>query len=431
MFGVWLNGSHRTDPAAKWTTENGVLIGVVLVSALFGVAYLIRRRAWALLSFVGISALVWLVLTDYGKTWADAKLLVLASPVAVLLAVLGAASLMQLGRRVEGALLLGVLAGAILFSDAFQYHDTNLLPTDRYEELVDIGERYAGTGPTLTPDFDEYALYALRDMTPDGPGFAFKNERLLVLRDGTFPALGYSYDLDRLPEQAVPEYPMIVARRTPEQSSPPTGYRHVYAGRWYDVFRREPDHPRVVEHAPASNTLSAGGFVRCRDIRRLASEARDRGGELRAQPRQIEAIVDPRSSDHNFPDGPDGVLLTGSGELRGSFEVSRAGTYRLWLKGYFTRAVDISVDGKPIGSVSHQSGSLGYYAAPLETRLEAGEHSFVLDRGGGGLGPADNGASQLYAVVIDRPSRPAPMTLEPGGYRALCDRQVDWVEVLS
>jgi hypothetical protein len=431
MFGVWLNGSHRTDPSAKWTTENGVLIGVVVVAVLFGVAFVVRRRAWALLSFAGLSALVWLVLTAYGKTWADAKLLVLISPVAVLLAVLGAASLLELGRRAEGAALLAILAGAILLSNAFQYHDTNLLPTDRYEELLHIGERYAGTGPTLTPDFDEYALYALREMTPDGPGFAYKNERLLVLRDGTFPALGYSYDLDRLPEWAVPEYPMIVARRTPEQSSPPTGYRHVYAGRWYDVFKRERDRPQVVEHAPASNTLSAGGFVGCKDIRRLAGVARKHHGELRAQPRQIEAIVDPRSSEHTFPDSPEGVLLTGSGHLRGSFEVSRSGTYRLWLKGYFTREVDISVDSRPIGSVSNQSGSLGYYSAPLETRLEAGRHSFLLERGGTGLGPADNGAAQLYAVVIDRPSQPAAVTLAPDRFKSLCTRQVDWVEVLS
>jgi len=113
MFGVWLNGSHRTDPAAKWTTENRVLIGVVAVSALFGVIFLIRRRAWALLSFVALSALVWVVLTDYGKTWADAKLLVLASPVAVLLAVIGAGGLLQGqgGRRAVGAALLGCPAG--------------------------------------------------------------------------------------------------------------------------------------------------------------------------------------------------------------------------------------------------------------------------------------------------------------------------------
>lgn len=431
MFGVWLNGSHRTDPAAQWSTENGVLIGAVIVASLLGIAFLWRRRAWALLSFVGLSALVWAVLTDYGKTWADAKLLVIASPVAVLLAVIGAASLMEVGRRIEGSLLLAVLAGAILLSDAFEYHDTNLLPTDRYEELVHIGDRFAGAGPTLTPDFDEFALYALREMTPDGPGFAFKNEKLLVLHDGSFPALGYSYDLDRLPPWNVPKYPMIVARRTPEQSWPPSGYRRVYAGRWYDVFERERERPRVLEHFAASNTLSAGGFVACNEVKRIAGVARRHGGELRARPRQIDAIVDPRASKHTFPAGPESVILTGSGRLQGKFEVPRRGTYRIWLKGYFTRAVDISIDGTPIESVSHESGGIGNYSHPLSARLEAGEHSFVLELGDGGLGPADNGASELYAVVIDRPTQPPPVTVAPARYRALCGRQVDWIEALS
>jgi hypothetical protein len=431
MLGVWLNGSHRTDPAPKWKTENWILIGVVAAAALLGLAFLIRRARWGLLAFAALSALVWVVLTDYGKIWADAKLLVIASPVAVLLAVLGAAGLLEAGRRIEGALLLGVVAGAILVSDAFQYHDTNLLPTDRYTELLEIGERFRGAGPTLTPDFDEYGLYALRDMTPDGPGFAFKNERLLVLHDGSFPALGYSYDLDRLPPRVVSEYPMIVMRRTPEQSLPPSGYRRVYAGRWYDVWRRQSNAPRVLEHFAAFNTLSAGGFVPCPEVKRLARIAARRGGELRAPLRQIEAIVDPASAKHTFPPAAEGVPLSGQGSLRGTFDVARDSRYRVWLKGDLTRTVHISIDGKPVGSVSHQSGSIGSYSAPLTTRLARGRHTFVLKRGGGGLGPADNGASRLFAVVFDRPPRVDPLTVRPERYHSLCGRQVDWVEAVS
>jgi len=123
--------------------------------------------------------------------------------------------------------------------------------------------------------------------------------------------------------------------------------------------------------------------------------------------------------------------LIGSGELRGSFEVGSAATYRVWLKGYFTREVKISIDGRPVGSVSHQSGSLGYYTAPLDVRLASGRHTFRLERGGNGLGPADNGASQLYAVVIDSARRSSTLTVAPDRYRMLCGRQVDWVEVLG
>jgi hypothetical protein len=433
MLGIWLTGSHRTDPPANWSTETWVLIGVAGIAALLGLAFLIRNRRWALLAFVGGCAVVWVVLTAYGKTWADAKLLVITSPVVVLVAVIGAGGLVEAGRRIEGVLLAAVLALGILASDAYQYRETNLLPTDRYEELVEIGERFAGSGPTLTPDFDEYALYALREMTPDGPGFAFKNERLLVFPDGTFPALGFSYDLDRFLTETVRAYPMIVLRKTPEQSMPPSGYRRVFEGRWYDVWRREADPPGLIEHFPVTHPLSAGGPVPCPEVRRLAGMARRRGGALRAPPRRIEAILDPANSPHspNFAVGGDGLVLAGAGTVRGNFELPKGGEFWLWLRGDFTRPTRIYVDGRLVGEVTHESGGIGNYAAPLRVRLDAGRHDFLLRRDGAGLGPATGGGSHISAVILTKARQPAPVTVPPERWRSLCRRQVDWVEALS
>ena len=61
----------------------------------------------------------------------------------------------------------------MLASDLIQYHDTDLAPTARYDELARINSRFAGRGPTLFTDFDEYALYELRDMDIGGLDFIY------------------------------------------------------------------------------------------------------------------------------------------------------------------------------------------------------------------------------------------------------------------
>ena len=139
------------------------------------------------------------MLTKRGVTWTDAKLLVITSPVVVLLAVFGVESLWRAGRRIEGGAVGVALAVGILASNAFTYHDTNLLPNQRYEELMSIGDRFGSDQAALLPEFDEIALYALQDLPPDGPGFSYKNPQLGLLADGTPAGYGMSYDLDQIP----------------------------------------------------------------------------------------------------------------------------------------------------------------------------------------------------------------------------------------
>jgi hypothetical protein len=169
LFGVWLGSTHRTDP--EHLTLTYVLIGVMAVAVMLGVAWLISRRQWGVLLFGAVMVLVWLVLTPRATTWTAAKLIVLLSPVVVLAACIGAFG--RLGsRRVEGILLGAALALGILLSDGYLYHSTTLAPTARFDELRTIGQRDVDKKPTLIPDFDEYALYLLRDGAPDGPGEA-------------------------------------------------------------------------------------------------------------------------------------------------------------------------------------------------------------------------------------------------------------------
>ena len=136
--------------------------------------------------------------------------------------------------RWAAALLLALaLAGGVAASDALQYHGSNLAPTARYEELASIDSRFAGRGPALFTDYDEYALYVLRDLDVGGPGFMYPPPAVTQTE-------GQPANLDLVPPAALRSYPLIVTRRNPSASRPPAAYRLLYQGAYYEVWGRAP-----------------------------------------------------------------------------------------------------------------------------------------------------------------------------------------------
>src|SRR6202012_1899530 len=162
----------------------------------------------------------------------------LRSPIAVLLACAGVGALLSAAPSwplcLLPALLAVALIGGVLASDAAQYHSSNLPPTARYEELGSINRRFAGRGPTLFTDFDEYSMYVLRDLDVGGPDFVYPPPALASLAGG----YGRPVRLDRATPGSLSAYPLIVTRRDPSASRPPAAYRLAWQGAYYDVWMR-------------------------------------------------------------------------------------------------------------------------------------------------------------------------------------------------
>jgi hypothetical protein len=436
MFGIWLSGTHRVDPEGN-LAETYFLIGVAAVAAVMGAVFLVRRRLWSLVAFAVVMAVVWVALTRRGTAWTDAKLLVITSPLVVLLAAIGVESLRRAGRRAEAVLVGGAIAVGVLLSNAFTYHDTNLQPTERYEELLEIGERFAGAKPTLTPEFDEFYFYALPEMATDSPGNSQRTERIATLTNGSLTGYGHSYDLDLVPLEGVRQYAAIVTRRRPELSRPPSSFELAFRGDYYDVWRPA-DPERVLLHEPAGGGFQAAGELPCSTVRRLGREAESRGGELAYVERPGVVLVDAaRLQRIERPPGwaaiPDGIGLYTPGVMDVRVNVPAGGRWRIWLRGDFGRELTVSVDGRRVGAVSHESGNDGNYASPLDAELTAGSHELTLARGGGSPAPGDHTPSKLVAIVLEPESAaepPAVDTLPASSWRELCGRPVDWIEVV-
>lgn len=431
-FGVWLGESHRVEP--RYLNQTYILIGIVGVCLGLGLLHLLRRRAWTVLAFVAASLIAWWFLHRHGTEWTDAKLLVILSPTLVLVAMIGAFGVAGRG-RLEGWMLAGAVAVGVLASDALLYHATNLAPTGRYEELAEIGDRYADDGPTLAPDFDEYSLYALRKMAVDMPALAYGGSFELV--PGAARSYGHSYDLDQLTLATVERFATIVMRRSPAWSRPPSNFHEVFSGGYYTVWRRGPGSP--VARLSLGGGWNPASVPSCRTVGAFARRAQQERRPLIYSPRPQNvsadlgaASISPNVHPLSDLEGRPNLAFGGPGYVAGTIRVPRAGRYLVWLGGTVDRPMHVYLDGREIGAPSRQSGGDVNSIQVAEIQLPEGRHTYRLVRGGGNLQPDDALSTGIDGFVLEpAEASTAPVKRVVGGsWRTLCGKaSLDWIEL--
>jgi len=285
----------------------------------------------------------------------------------LLMAFAGVGALIRISRRtLVGVVPALVIAAGVLTGNALLYHDTSLAPYARLHDLEYIGNRFAGQGPTLTPDFEEYAEYYLRNDDQD----SMVNGPRLELRPGvnreTEPGGTWSYDLDEYPLKFVESFRTIVMRRNPLQSRPPSNYRLVYSSDYYEVWQREQPARSVVTLEPllaqtgagkaASEKVDAHNAAVCATV---AAAARKAGPSAQiAYMPAPSGYVQLGESNLRLSGGfarSGGVIeATGAGRAVREQPIPVAGRYDFFIEGSFGRPVDVSVDGHQVASVAYQ-----------------------------------------------------------------------------
>jgi hypothetical protein len=306
-----------------------------------------------------------------------------------------------------------------------QYHGSNLAPTARYDELASLDSRFAGRGPALFTDYDEYALYELRNLDVGGPGFMFPPRSIAQ-------AEGQPADLDQVPPATLRAYPLIVTRRDPTASRPPAAYRLLWQGTYYEVWGRRPGAPAALAHVGLVGGLSA----QCSRVEHVARLAESHGGQLiGASPPEIVGIDVARASHPAWRESRLGLLMSRPGHLTARFVVPRAGTWDLWLQGEIMPAVGVSVDGRQISSISGQLTGVATdpdTMAPLHARLSAGSHQVTITRGSGNpLAPGAGGSAILDSIFLTPAGAgsQARLHVTPAAqWRSLCGEPLEWIE---
>ena len=106
-------------------------------------------------------------------------------------------------RRVEvggvALAVLAVIAGAVLWSNALQYHAVFLAPSSRLMELEKIGSTYSGQGPALLTEFEPYAArHFLRGLNGEAASELRVHPVHLRGAPGREAHFGVSPDLDEI-----------------------------------------------------------------------------------------------------------------------------------------------------------------------------------------------------------------------------------------
>lgn len=433
--GVWLSGDYRLRPAGDAWLLNRELLLVVGIGALLGLAWLLRRRAWPVLLYVVATGLAGAIVTARGSPWADAKALMISAPAVVLLALLGGAALWVARQRALAVLLAGLVTLGVLVSNALLYRDASIAPRDRMQELADIGQEIEG--PTVFPAFDEFAKYFLRDARTDTLGDAIQRPAN-PWRAGQGRRFGFPADVDQLSDDALRSYRTIVTPRGASGSRPPSTYERVRAGSYYDVWRRDDDAPRLLEHLPVGFGREPSGRPDCAAVERLAATARRAGGSLRYLARPEAVGFAPSAAP--LPGGwvvdgtdPATVRPVGPGRVERIVDVPAGGRFDLWIEASDARRWRVLVDGREVSDARWQIGFRGSEVYLGSVELIAGNHTFTLIRGGGSLRAGNGDAGRLIGPLALTPDPGAlPVAeLSPSRWRELCGRTVDWVDAVG
>ncbi len=438
VLGIWPATDFRTPVHSPGVTYVlFVVLGLAIVFAL-GLAW--RRGVWTVPLSTGrrsgrIPVLLLLGRVGLSSPWLDAKAMAEGSPAVLAAALAGAAACFQTGRRVVAALAGLAVAAGVLWSNGLSYGNVWLAPRPQLSELQTIGQRFAGQGPALMTEFQPYgARHFLRALDSEAASERQMHHPASVGRP--LPA-GQFADLDAFKLRAVLVYRTLVLRSSPVESRPPSVYRLVWRGRWYDVWQRPRRPRRILDHLSLGTDLDPAAVPRCpTDVLRLAAEARSTGGVLAtvlAPERPI--VADLAQSRHPSSWSVlDGSLLAsdpGTASLRVS--VARGGRYELWLGGSFRRTVTAAVDGHEVGSASDELNTSGQWVPLASVPLTAGSHNISLRYGGSPLAPGSGGFPfAMGPVALSGASAELPVTyVRPADARSLCGHRLDWLEAVS
>ncbi len=445
-LGIWLSGDFRY-PTQSAGTPQTILLAIAGACAILGLVWAVRRRGRGPLLLAAAFLPVSLLLLQRGTAYADAKVLMLASPVVLTLAMLGAVVLWAGRWRAVSAVATAALTLGVLWSSALAYHDVSLAPYDRYAELLDINERLAGRGPAFFGEYDEFGKYLLRSVpgytSPESPHpFRFAPYEPNALRDPKRrPSEKTPVDVDDVQLDYLESVPYIVLRRGPMTSRPPANFRLQSRGRHYDVWRRTP-HPRVLAHKPMGpDVLHQAAPVSRRVARAWASRARRLGGRIafprRERPTKFLASHVPRPERWTgFGNFPEALLSDGPSNIESGIEFEETGRYHVWVEGSFARRMTIGLDGERLPHVPTGLNNPGAYVSLGVVRVTRGHHRLYIRQRGGDLRPGTGGyRSSLRHIgpIFFNPianERPEVEELDPSRWRDLVGERVDWLEVV-
>jgi hypothetical protein len=359
--------------------------------------------------------------------------------VIVFAALVCAGLLARSGRRIPAAIVAVVVSGGVLWSNVLAYHEVNLAPHDRHRELEQIGELIAGEGPALMTEYEPYGVrHFLRKA--DAEGASELRRRLVPLRSGRPLRKLATADIDEFQLGGIRAYRTLVLRRSPIGSRPPSVYRLLQRGRFYDVWQLAPERQdSLLEHLPLGRPGEPAVRAPCGQVRALAERASAAGGRLAVSRLpavvRVDLVTAATGTERRIQpvaDMPGAVYPAPGARFDATVRLRRPGDYLVFVGGAFRRQLDLSVDGREVASRRHRLSHDGHYEPLGELNLARGLHRVEIRYRAADLAPGSGGpAFPLGPLYLVQAADPRIDVVPPGRARRLCGRRLDWIESVS
>ena len=452
--GPWPSGDFRVEPGAMWITT--ILVAAGVIAFVLGAWAAVIRQAWGLLLVAGGTTLGSLIVWLLGSPWVQGKALATGAASFLVIAMVGIAALLAqpslfagksgkrpssdglLSLRIAGVLLL-IVPGGVLVSNALAYDEAWLAPRAQLVELEQIGEEFSGQGPALMTEYQPYGVrHFLRRL--DAEGSSELRRRLIPRLDGTESAKGAWSDTDELnldpAQEGLLTYRTLVLRRSPFRSRPPSPYELTWTGDYYEVWQRPEafDPGSVLIHEPFGSPTDPGAVPPCTEIAVVASRAGRGGTVAAALAPEVASAVFTDFPKEWVPDPAVGTVTPLSdGTAQAVATLPSSGRWQVWIGGSARGAVSVTINGIDAGSTRSRLNNNGQFIELDELDLPAGDLRIEVEYSQGGFPRPGTGAYPFglgpvvlsQAVESDRVVRVAP-----ADFRELCGQRLDWVAAL-
>ncbi len=422
-LGIWPAGDFRLDPGAPGLTYAICALALLLVLA--GGWWAARQRAAGVQLLLTGALAGGLGLLAIGSPWVEGKALATASPMLLLVALIGCVAISQRLSAAGGLVAASILSLGVLWSNTLAYSDVNLAPYSQFEELETIGELIAGEGPTLMTEYSPYgARHFLRAGDPES--VSELRRRTIPKRNGGTVRKGSTIDTDELQTEDLYIYRTLVLRRSPAQSRPPADYQLAWAGSYYEVWQRSAAAGAPTAHLPLGDRYDPIAAPDCGEVKALP----DPSGTLIAAT-GVSPVVVPLSPGTYPRDWTSGLDVApapdGAGTIRVQATIERPDRYEVWLGESVRPLVEAFVDGEPIGSVRHELNNYGQYVSFGSVVLRPGTHTVELRFGGRDLHPGSGGRGDPVGPIVLSGTEAGDSRLVELPPAEICGREWDWI----
>lgn len=434
---IWFAQDYRVQPP-DWSKLSGLGWRFALIFAIVGLIWALYRRRTVLLVAIAAAAVGSYIVTERYSIYLDAKALVILAPAQGLLT---AAGIWAAGRRYLAIRsgLVAVFALGVLLSALLVHSGVWLTPDERFAELRSINERYAGRGPMLVNEREQYAMYLLRDVAPWESWGTYQPERGFAVGELFPETLPHTPDFDDYRTDFVQQFPFLLERLRPGGSRPPSNYRPLETGQNYRIWERTRARPPAVHLGLGNKVVEGADRIDCTkpEVADLLRTARTERRSLLLAPPPPPIAEVTRARDWAGYQGspvppPVGMITRRRGGSRRVVELPR-GRYSAWIQGSFGPGAILFVDDRKIGRVQDDLGLPDAWQRFGEVTVTK-PRTTVVQIGGierrwrPGSRHVDINGSTVFVPM--RP-RAEPRPVPPSRLSSICGERADWIELLT